>query len=180
MRRQLSAVIVSTFVFSTPVLAQQDWVRDLLLAAQLPIVALDARNEGIPDNEISAILDAIRRNGLPAREATLILDTVRVVRRDHGPTDNFGAFVQSQLAAGKRGTDLAAAIRAEHARMGKGRGNGKPRMDDADRRGRDDDASGRRENEARGRSGSAGRPPAEAPSRGQSRGNRGRGGPPSR
>jgi hypothetical protein len=190
MRRQLSAVIVSTLVFSTPAFAQQDWVRDLLLAAQLPIVALEARNEGIPNNDIGAILDAVRRNGLPAREAALILDTVRVVRRDHGPTDNFGAFVQSQLAAGKRGTDLAAAIRAEHARMGKGRGNANPGVNDAGKgrgnapagRGRGDDAAsaGRGNDAARGRSGSASKPPAETPSRGQSQGNRGRGGPPSR
>lgn len=189
MRRQLSAVIVSTLALSTPAFAQQDWVRDLLLAAQLPIVALEARNEGIPSSDIGAILDAVRRNGLPARDAALILDTVRVVRRDHGPTDNFGAFVQSQLAAGKRGTDLAAAIRAEHARMGKGRGNSSPRVRDDDRRpggapagrGRgDDDASARRGSDARGRPGSAGKPPAGTPSRGQSQGNRGRGGPPSR
>lgn len=189
MRRPLSAVIVATLVFSTPAVAQEDWVRDLLLAAQLPIVAFDARNEGISNGDIGAILDAIRRNGLPAREAMLILDTVRVVRRDHGPTDNFGAFVQSQLAAGKRGTALAAAIRAEHVRMGKGRGNTNPRVNDANKgrgnapagRGRgDDDASARRGNDVRGRSGSAGKPPAETPERGNPQGNRGRGGPPSR
>src|SRR5687767_15243513 len=60
------------------------------------------------------------RSGIPAYEATLVIDTARVVRREHGPVDNFGAFVQSQLAQGKRGRELAAAIRAEHARSGKG------------------------------------------------------------
>lgn len=195
MRRQLFAVAAATLVLGTPAVAQPDWVRDLLLAAQLPVIALDARNEGVPNSDIAAILDAVRRNGLPARDAILIIDTTRAVRREHGPVDNFGAFVQSQLAAGKRGRDLAAAIRAEHVRMGKGRGNDKVRPgDDANRgrgnaspgRGRGDDAAekdrekDRERKAAPGRPGNTGKPPAETPSRGQSQGNRGRGGPPSR
>ena len=191
MRRPLTAVVVATLAFSTPALAQQDWVKDLLLAAQLPVVALDARNDGIANNDIGAIIDAVRRAGLPARDAVFILDTARVVRRDYGPTDNFGAFVQSQLAAGKRGTDLAAAIRAEHARMGKGRGNaGRGGVDQPGRgrgnsvgRGANDNAPGNAPANpgARGR-GDKGKPnaPPGAPGRGKPETGRGRGGPPSR
>jgi len=50
--------------------------------------------------------------------------------RKHGRIDNFGAFVQEKLAAGLRGRELAAAIHAEHAARGIGKGRpaeaGKP------------------------------------------------------
>lgn len=194
MRRQLSAVVVATLAFSSPALAQEDWVRDLLLAAQLPIMTLDARNEGVPGTDIATILDAVRRAGLPAREAMLIIDTTRAVHRDNGPTNNFGAFVQSQLAAGKRGNDLAAAIHAEHARLGKGRGNaGKSGASEIDRgrSGKGDAAGGRgRGNDAtpgntkldtgsRGKSEKPNKPPVKTPG-GKPEGGRGRGGPPTR
>jgi hypothetical protein len=183
MRRSLSAVVIGTLAFSTPVLAQADWVKDLLLAAQLPIIALEARNDGVPNSDIGSILEAVRRAGLPSRDAVLILDTVRVLRRDYGPTDNFGAFVQSQLAEGKRGTSLAAAIRAEHVRMGKGGGNAGARGANAGRgRGAPNTPSGAGTANpgARGKSGNPGKPPATTPARGKSDAGRGRGGPPSR
>lgn len=59
---------------------------------------------------------------VPAHEARQVIDEERVARRDHRPVDNFGAFVQSRLQAGLRGQELAAAIRAEHAARGKGKG----------------------------------------------------------
>jgi hypothetical protein len=193
MRRQLSAVVLATLAFSTPVMAQEDWVRDLLLATQLPIMTLNARTEGVPHGDIVTILDAVRRAGLPAREALLIIDTTRAVHRDKGPTNNFGAFVQSQLAAGKRGTDLAAAIHAEHARLGKGRGNvGKSGVDQgrgdgsnaAGGRGRGNDAvagNPKPDDAARGKSGNPNKPAATTPSRGKPpEAGRGRGGPPTR
>lgn len=114
----LAAALVG---WSTPLFAQApDWVNQILIAAQLPVVASDARRGGVTNAEIRAVLDAILNAGAPASEATALLDSVRAIRRDHGPVDNFGAFVQSQLAAGKRGPALAAAIRQEHARQGKG------------------------------------------------------------
>ena len=177
MRRSMCAVMVATLALSRPALAQADWVRDLLLAAQLPVIALEARNDGIPGSDIGSILEAVRRAGLPAREAAIILDTTRVLHREHGHADNFGAFVQSQLAAGKRGRDLAAAIRAEHARTGKGRGNSAARGGDQGARGRGNAtpgggnaargrgnaAAGRaagNDTASRGRGGARGRPPA--------------------
>jgi hypothetical protein len=84
------------------------------------VVTADARREGVTSDEIRAVLDAMRGAGVPAHEATTLFDSERAARREYGPVDNFGAFVQSQLAAGKRGQDLAAAIRAEHERQGKG------------------------------------------------------------
>jgi len=125
MRRQIPALLAALSIGSAAPLDAQvpEWVTQILTAANLPLVTTEARREGVANNEIQAILDAMGRAGVPAHEATAVMDTARVARREHGATDNFGAFVQTQLAAGKRGRELAAAIRTEHARVGKGGGN---------------------------------------------------------
>lgn len=122
MKPRLNALLAAAlFSWSTPALAQlPDWVNQVLAAAQLPVVASEARREGIGNADIRAVVDALLNSGVPAYEATAIIDSTRSVRREYGPVDNFGTFVQSQLAAGKRGRELAAAIRQEHARLGKG------------------------------------------------------------
>jgi hypothetical protein len=132
MRIVLSSILVALSVaWGIPRQSQlPDWVRQVLVAAQLPVVTTSARQEGATSGEIRAILEAMRTAGVPAYQATALIDTARAARREYGPVDNFGAFVQAQLAAGKRGQELAAAIRAEHARQGKGNparaGKGRP------------------------------------------------------
>lgn len=125
MRRILSSlVVVGVVAAAAPARAQApQWVNDVLAAAQLPVATLQARTDGMTQGEVQSLLDVLRSSQVPAQEAVVIVDSTRVARREYGPVNNFGAFVQSQLAAGKRGRDLAAAIRAEHARMGKGKGN---------------------------------------------------------
>jgi hypothetical protein len=164
MRHAPLLLVLSLTVGGTAPMAAQlpDWVSDILTAARLPIVTTEARQEGIANSDILAVLDAMRRARVPASEATIIFDSTRAAHRENGPVGNFGAFVQSQLDAGKRGTALAAAIRAEHARVGKGRGAG---------RGQSDARGG---NAARGRSG-VNRP---ADSSGRGNAGRGRGRPP--
>ena len=131
-----------------PVAATQDWLEEVLAATELPVKAAEARESGVADNSIRAVLDVIRRRNLPAQDAYRVLDEeVRVVR-EGGPRENFGAFVQSQLDQGLRGRALADAIREEHRR--RGIGGGRDSRDDrpgrpADR-GRDD-----RGNDARDR-----------------------------
>ena len=122
MNRRTTTLLAAALIgWSTPSYAQvPDWVNQVLAAAQLPVAASAARREWIAGADIRAVLDALRNAGVPAYEATSVLETTRQVHREHGPTDNFGAFVQAQLAAGKRGQALAAAIRQEHARQGKG------------------------------------------------------------
>ena len=139
MRRLLHALPVALLLGSSARLpAQQpDWVNQLLTAARLPVATAEARRDGVASTDIRSVLDAMIRSKVPASEATAVIDTARVLQREHGPVDNFGAFVQSQLAAGKRGPALAAAIRAEHARQGKGKGNA---AKGAKNRDRDDDA----------------------------------------
>jgi hypothetical protein len=138
MKRRPSALLAAALIgWSTPAHAQlPDWVNQILAAAQLPVATSAARQEGIGNTEIRDVLDALLNSGVPAYQATAIIDTTRAAHRDHGPVDNFGAFVQSQLAAGKRGRDLAAAIRQEHARQGKGRGGRGPSGDKPGNRGR--------------------------------------------
>jgi hypothetical protein len=114
------------------------WVTDLLIAVELPVSAAQARTEGVPGDEVRAVLDAMRRASVPAHDARTVLDDARSARREHGPLDNFGAFVQARLDAGLRGRDLAAAIRAEHAARGKGRGAGNATKGQAGSRGKSD------------------------------------------
>jgi len=168
MRRPVPSLLVALLVgWSTPLLAQlPEWVTQILSAAQLPVVTAEARREGVTSDEIRAILDAMGRAGVPAHEATALIDTARAARREYGPVDNFGAFVQSQLAAGKRGRELAAAIREEHARLGKGNA---ARGGPGQGRGKADTG--------RGRSGKA-RPPGARGAPDQKQGSRGRGRPP--
>lgn len=137
MNRRTTVLLAAALIgWSTPAFAQvPDWVNQILAAAQLPVAASEARREGIANAEIRAVLDALRNAGVPAYEATTLIETERQAHREHGPADNFGAFVQAQLAAGKRGQDLAAAIRAEHARQGKGNAAKKEKGEKEDDRG---------------------------------------------
>jgi hypothetical protein len=96
-----------------------DWVR-VLAAAELPTSADQVRQEGTPSSALEQVLAAMQAANVPAHEAREVLDEERAAIREHGPVDNFGAFVQQKLDAGLRGRDLAAAIRAEHQLRGKG------------------------------------------------------------
>lgn len=119
-RRSPLVLAFALFVSGAASAQQPDWVTVLLGAAQLPVSANAARGEGVPGDEVRAVIEAMRGKNVPANEAREVLDEARNARREHGPVDNFGAFVQSKLDAGLRGRDLAAAIRAEHAARGKG------------------------------------------------------------
>jgi hypothetical protein len=82
----------------------------------------------VPDSAVRAVLEALQRRQVTPGDAKDVLDEERGDVREHGPIDNFGAFVQSKLDAGLRGRDLAAAIRAEHEARGNAgadRGNGR-------------------------------------------------------
>lgn len=122
MRRFIPLALAASVSWSSVAAAQiPDWVTQILAAAQLPVSAAEARREGVPNAEVRAVLDALRGANVPAHEARQVIDEERSARREHGPVDNFGAFVQSKLQAGLRGRDLAAAIRAEHVARGRGK-----------------------------------------------------------
>jgi hypothetical protein len=91
-------------------------------ALDLPSRARDLRNAGVAPGEVETTLKGARSRGVPAGETAEVLDETAQAVKEHGPIDNFGAFVQAQLDAGLRGKALADAIRAEHAAHGKGHG----------------------------------------------------------
>lgn len=150
----LRAPVVFTLLAATalPLQAQiPAAIGKIIGAANLPVSADAARREGIPDTDVRIAIEAMRTARLPAEEARRVLDESRAARREHGPVDNFGAFVQSKLAAGLRGRDLAAAIRAEHRAQGKGNPNAAKGSPNATK-GRSD-AAGARGNQGRGATG---------------------------
>jgi hypothetical protein len=157
MRRKIPVLLIALSVgWSAPVPAQRsDWVNQILSAALLPVVTTQARRDGVSDADIRSAIDAMSRAGLSAHEATTVFDNERTYRREHGPVDNFGSFVQDQLKAGKRGPELAAAIRAEHMRQGKGnsmKGRDRDREDDdADKKDKDKDKNEGNRGKGRGR-----------------------------
>jgi hypothetical protein len=94
-----------------PVLTLSERIR---LASLLPIRTAEWRDAGVADTTVSRVLDLFRVHRVDPVQVDAILVAERDAAREHGPTDNFGAFVQRQLAAGKRGRALSDAIRAEH------------------------------------------------------------------
>lgn len=150
----------------------------LRAASKLPTRTAEAREAGVPDSSIRTVMDVFRRRNTPPTEAEEILTTERDAAREHGPTDNFGAFVQTQMESGKRGRELSEAIRAEHQARGKGKPQGA---------GGEHGQGGRPEQGAPGRpaqgpeshggkpdSAHAGGKPAKEPSQGQGQQGRGR------
>ena len=91
----------------------------------LPLAVEAARRAGIPSGTIWDVLDSLRRRGVPAADAEQILRGEVEAVESGAPKENFGAFVNAQLARGLRGRELAAAIHAEHARRGIGQGRGR-------------------------------------------------------
>jgi hypothetical protein len=101
----------------------------LLRASKLPKNAEEVREKGVPDDEMRKALKAAKDKGVPAGEMAEVTAEQSRAIDDHGPTDNFGAFVQGKLDQGLRGRELSNAIRAEHAARGKGKGAIKSKKD---------------------------------------------------
>ena len=92
-------------------------------ALELPASVDSVRKHGaVPESDIRRVLDEVRRRRVSAAEARDVMKETDASIREHGPVDNFGAFVQGRLAAGLRGRALAQSIKAEHARRGIGKG----------------------------------------------------------
>jgi hypothetical protein len=80
------------------------------------------REEGVPEKDFRVAIEGAFKRGVSASETKDVMSQSTRAVRENGPIDNFGAFVQSQLDRGLRGRELAAAIHAEHARRGIGKG----------------------------------------------------------
>jgi len=167
-RSLVSVALLIAAALGAPTVAQDEQggaggsLQDRILRAiLLPRTTSDAREAGVAEEELQRVLRAGREQRVPVDEMEMLLrEEVRAVH-EHGPIDNFGAFVQERLDRGLRGPALAAAIRAEHAARGKGPGAGKaagkgpPVRKGAgpqDRGGAGDDATG----QSKGKRGNAG------------------------
>jgi hypothetical protein len=107
----------------------------LLRAIRLPEAAEEARQEGVPAEDVKKVLEAARSLDLPAGETeTIMVEETKAVK-EKGQIDNFGSFVESKLDEGLRGRELSEAIRTEHAARGKGKGHAKAGKQGAGRAG---------------------------------------------
>lgn len=122
----LLAVSVSaqaTTRVGTPRYAEMERLR---IATATQHRTVEIRAAGVPENELQSFLNAMTRSNITPGRQLYILTAERDAARVHGPTDNFGAFVQGRLDAGLRGRALANAIRREHRLHGKGPHHVKP------------------------------------------------------
>ena len=133
MKKSLRMTVLVALLAAVPVAAQESssgFLQELLQAARLPTVTREARVLGVPERDLQTIFAAAREHRIPAGNLAELLSEENKAIRQHGPVDNFGAFVQEKLDAGLRGRELAAAIHAEHAARGIGKGRpaeaGKP------------------------------------------------------
>ena len=55
----------------------------------------------MPENDLQAFLNAMTRSNITPSRQLYILTAERDAARAHGPTDNFGTFVQGRLDAGR-------------------------------------------------------------------------------
>ena len=116
----------------------------LARAVELPVQADRLRTAGVPNGDVEQVLTGAKDKGVSPAETVDALEGAGDAIEEHGPVDNFGAFVQARLDEGLRGRELAAAIRAEHEANGRGRPDhaGGPSRD-ADGPGRSGSAGGR-------------------------------------
>lgn len=127
MKTCIGILVLATALTAAPGAAQESSggaLASVLQALLLPRTTQEARTLGVPESDIRAILDRARERRLRAADVTELFEHENRAIREHGPVDNFGAFVQRRLDEGLRGRDLAEAIRAEHAAHGKGKGHG--------------------------------------------------------
>ena len=125
MRKVLGWMAFLVVVAAAPVAAQEsndEFVQGVLQAIRLPTVTREARTLGVPDRDVRGILTTARERRIRAGSVAELFAAENDAIRQHGPIDNFGAFVQQKLDAGLRGRELAAAIQAEHGARGKGKG----------------------------------------------------------
>jgi hypothetical protein len=98
---------------------------EMLKAIRLPQTAQEAREAGVADEDIKTALKEAKSRKVKAADMQEGLEETVNAAREHGPIDNFGAFVRSRLDQGFRGRALAEAIRQEHASRGMGKVQGK-------------------------------------------------------
>ena len=86
---------------------------DILAVIDLPFAAAEARSAGVEETELKQALEVSRDVGFSAGEAgEFVAEEATAATGKRGPKKGFGQYVRVQLAAGLRGKQLAAKIRA--------------------------------------------------------------------
>jgi len=121
MRASMMVLAVAALA-AAPVGAQQPQQQESSIwdILNLPQTVDEGRRAGIPSGSIWGVLDSLRRRGVPGADAGKIVREEVDAVKGGAPRENFGKYVNAQLARGLRGRELAAAIHAEHARRGIG------------------------------------------------------------
>ena len=163
-----AAVIAAPLAAQAPDSTADAMRRRLDALLRIPQRVEDLRRAGVPDTAVREVLEVLTRGRVDPEQSEAVIVAQTQSAREHGPIDNFGAFVQARLASGLRGKELADAIRAEHRMRGKGkpagaspadrtpddRGAKGKGADDAGTKGKAPDAAG-----AKGKAPSSRRPP---------------------
>jgi hypothetical protein len=84
---------------------------DILSVINLPLAAADAREAGVEEADLKEALDTTRDSGLSAGDAGEVVAVEADQTRTRGVKKGFGRWVRMQVAAGLRGTKLAAKIK---------------------------------------------------------------------
>jgi hypothetical protein len=124
MKVRIGILVLATALAAAPVAAEDSpSIVSLMRSLRLPGATQEARHLGVHDRDIRDMFGIARENHFTAGDLTDVFEARNASIREYGPVDNFGAFVQAKHRQGLRGRDLAAAIRAEHAEHGMGKGH---------------------------------------------------------
>ena len=150
---KILTVITVVMILALPILAlaqeeaetgkDDSFMERIRKAAELIKTSEEAREAGIPEEEVAEVLKGAHERGLSPGETEEILAESTATTDEFGPVDNFGAFVEAKLDEGLRGQELAAAIHEEHRQRGKGKGHGKHKMKEVKHKGHKEDQKGR-------------------------------------
>ncbi|HWB78152.1 MAG TPA: hypothetical protein VG755_24475 [Nannocystaceae bacterium] len=88
---------------------------DILAVISLPLAADDARDAGVDPVEVQAAIDAVDAAGGSPADASEVLGAEAEATRKRGAKPGFGWWVRAQVAAGKRGKELADLIKKKKA-----------------------------------------------------------------
>ncbi len=107
----------------------------IVSAIRLPLAANAMREAGYDEADVKQALTAMHSKGVPADQANELLQRTAELASNGGKSvAGFGAFIERELAAGKRGRELGMAIKDAagqpagadaHAGKGKGKGMGR-------------------------------------------------------
>ena len=90
-------------------------------AARLPEAADEAREAGVPEEEVQEVLSTGKRRRVPAGDVdTVLRDETRVVREE-GRTGESDGLIKRKMEEGLRGRELIEAVRQERTARREGR-----------------------------------------------------------